>query len=219
MRPTAAPEVRNVARPLGRSAKFFLIVSASATIALCYLFSAVAMLALLVLLLFELLVGIGAARFGMLGVIAPVIERHFGLFKLFARSLWLGSDENCRVPLDRAEAPRLFALLDSLAGRLGIAVPREVVVEMNVGAWVELRGWRQGSRATRLGLGYDLLAGLDESEVEAVLAHEMVHAKLVRRGLTRWLKGGLVRMGRLTNELSKRQEAFRLAKKRSATEG
>ncbi len=217
MRPTAAPKVRNVARPLGRSAKFVLIVSASATIALCYLFSAVAMLALLVLILLELLVGIGAARFGMLGVIAPVIERHFGLFKLFARSLWLGTDENCRVPLARAEAPRLFALLDSLAGRLGIAVPREVVVEMNVGAWVELRGWRQGSRATRLGLGYDLLAGLDESEVEAVLAHEMVHAKLVRRGLTRWLKGGLARMGRLTNELSNRQEAFRVAKKSSAT--
>jgi Zn-dependent protease with chaperone function/tetratricopeptide (TPR) repeat protein len=217
MRSTTATNAPSVARPLGRSAKFLLILSASATIALCYLFAAVAMLALLVVILFELLVGIALARFGMLGVVAPVIERHFGLFKLFARSLWLSKGEDCRVPLAREEAPRLFALLDYLAARLGIAVPSQVVVEMNVGAWVELRGWRQGSRATRLGLGYDLLAGLSEPEVEAVLAHEMVHAKLVRRGLKRWLNGGLARMGRLTNELSNRQEAFRLAKKSSST--
>ena len=216
MRSTAATNAA-AARPLGRSAKFLLILSASATIALCYLFAAVAMIALLVVILLELLVGIALARFGMLGVVAPVIERHFGLFKLFVRSLWLSKGEDCRVPLPREEAPRLFALLDSLAARLGIAVPSQVVVEMNVGAWVELRGWRQGSRATRLGLGYDLLAGLDEPEVEAVLAHEMVHAKLVRRGLKRWLNGGLARMGRLTNELSNRQEAFRVAKKSSST--
>lgn len=216
MRDIAETNAASVARPLGRSAKFLLILAASATIALCYLFSAVAMLALLLLILLELLVGIALARFGMLGVVAPVIERHFGLFKLFARSLWLSKGEDCRVPLARDEAPRLFALLDSLAGRLGISAPREVVVEMNVGAWVELHGWRQGSRATRLGLGYDLLAGLGEAEVEAVLAHEMVHAKLVRRGLKRWLNGGLARMGRLANELSDRQEAFRMAKKRSS---
>ena len=187
-------------------------------IALGYLFSLVAMAALLVLLGLELLVAIVAIRFGATRLIAPVIERHAALLGLFGRSLWLRSrGETCRVPLARAEAPALFAMLDSLAGRLGIAVPREVVVEMNVGAWVELRGWRQGSRNTRLGVGYDLLAGLTEREVEAVLAHEMVHARLVRRGLKTWLGSGRARIATLANQLSNRQEAFRLAKKSSST--
>ncbi len=53
---------------------------------------------------------------------------------------------------------------------------------MNAIAWVKLKGYRKGSGKTTLGIGYDLLAGLPEAEVEAVLAHEMVHARLVQRG-------------------------------------
>lgn len=201
------------ARPLNASAKALLIVSACAMIALCYLFSLVAMTVLVLFLAVELVIFVALLRFGMIGIITPVMERHGGLLTLFARSLWLRKGEQGRVPLNREEAPRLFSMLDSLAGRLGIAVPREVVVEMNVGAWVELRGWRQGSKATRLGIGYDLLVGLTETEVEAVLAHEMAHARLVRRGLRTWLGGGFARIATLTNQLSARQEAFRRAKK------
>ncbi len=209
--PPPAPP-RN-ARPLKPTAKLLLILSASATILLGYSFSLVAMLLLLVVILCELAVGLLLARFGLLGFVAPLIQRHFDIFKLFAASFWLHEGENCRVPIEREEAPRLFALLDSLAGRLGITAPREVVVEMNVGAWVELRGWRQGSRATRLGLGYDLLAGLNDAEAEAVLAHEMVHAKLVRRGLKRWLNRGLARLGTLAGGLSARKDSLRRDKK------
>jgi Zn-dependent protease with chaperone function/tetratricopeptide (TPR) repeat protein len=205
------------ARPLNSSAKALLILSACAMIALCYLFSLGAMVVLLLFLAVELLIVVLLLRFGMVSIIAPVIERHGALLTLFARSLWLRKGEQGRVPLSRDEAPRLFAILESLAERLGIAVPREVVVEMNVGAWVELRGWRQGSRATRLGVGYDLLVGLTEAEVEAVLAHEMAHARLVRRGLRTWLGGGFARIANLTNQLSARQEEFRRAKKSFAT--
>ena len=208
----AAPTIPT-ARPLNASAKALLILSACAMIALCYLFSLAAMTVIVLFLAVELVIFVALLRFGMIGIITPVMERHGGLLTLFARSLWLRKGEHGRVPLNRDEAPRLFSILDSLAGRLGIAVPREVVVEMNVGAWVELRGWRQGSKATRLGIGYDLLAGLTEAEVEAVLAHEMAHARLVRRGLRTWLGGGFARIANLTNQLSARQEDFRRAKK------
>ena len=202
-----------VARPLGPSAKALLILGVCAVIALCYLFSLAAMTLLIAFLAIELIVFVALLRFGMVRIITPVMERHAGLLTLFARSLWLRKGDTSRVPLRREEAPRLFVLLDSLAARLSIAVPREVVVEMTVGAWVELRGLRQGSKATRLGLGYDLLAGLSETEVEAVLAHEMAHARLVRRGLQTWLRGGFARIATLTTQLSTRQENFRRAKK------
>lgn len=215
--PRASTSAQPTARPLTASAKALLIVSACAMIALCYLFSLVAMAVLLVFLVLELVLFVALLRFGMVGIITPVMERHGALLTLFARSLWLRRLDQGRVPLQREEAPRLFAILDSLATRLGIAVPRQVVVEMNVGAWVELRGWRQGSKATRLGVGYDLLVGLTETEIEAVLAHEMAHARLVRRGLRTWLGGGFARIANLTNQLSARQEAFRLAKKNFAT--
>ena len=200
----AAPTIPT-ARPLNASAKALLILSACAMIALCYLFSLAAMTVIVLFLAVELVIFVALLRFGMIGIITPVMERHGGLLTLFARSLWLRKGEHGRVPLNRDEAPRLFSILDSLAGRLGIAVPREVVVEMNVGAWVELRGWRQGSKATRLGIGYDLLAGLTEAEVEAVLAHEMAHARLVRRGLRTWLGGGFARIANLTNQLPGRR--------------
>ncbi|HEY9248148.1 MAG TPA: M48 family metallopeptidase, partial [Rariglobus sp.] len=202
---------------MNASAKALLILSACGMIALCYVFSLVAMTVLVFFLAVELVIVVALLRFGLVGLIAPVIERHGGLLTLFARSLWLRKGKQGRMPLNREEAPRLFSMLDSLAGRLGIAVPREVVVEMNVGAWVELRGWRQGSKATRLGIGYDLLVGLTESEVEAVLAHEMAHARLVRRGLRTWLGEGFARIATLTNQLSARQEAFRRAKKSFVT--
>jgi tetratricopeptide (TPR) repeat protein len=87
---------------------------------------------------------------------------------------------------------------------------------MNAGAWVRLEGYRRGAGRTILGIGYDLLAGLSESEVEAVLAHEMAHSKLVQRGLKTWLNKGLHRSAILTGQLSARAEAFRRAERSSS---
>jgi hypothetical protein len=72
---------------------------------------------------------------------------------------------------------------------------------MTVGAWVKLDGFRQGAGSTRLGIGYDLLAGLTEAELKAVLAHEVAHAHLVRRGLKRWLNHAVFRAVRLATGL------------------
>lgn len=201
--------------PLKRSAKLGLVLRASGMIALCYLFSLITIIALASALVVEVLLGLVLLRFGLLGVMANVAQKHAAILRLFVRSLWIGSSPEYRIALARGEAPRLFETLDRLAARLKIPLPREVLVEMNVGAWVELRGWRRGSTATRLGIGYELLAGLDEHEAEAVLAHEMVHARLVRRGIKRWLGGGIARMANLTRLLRARADDESRAKQGS----
>src|SRR5262245_58735328 len=83
---------------------------------------------------------------------------------------------------------------------------------MNCGAWGMLGGFGRGWGRSRLGLGYDLLAGLTTHEVEAVIAHELAHARLVQRGFSRWLNRGLARLGRTAAELSARAAARRDAK-------
>ncbi len=199
--------------PLSGAAKFGLIVSAGLTIALFYVFAAASILLLLIILAVELLVALVLLRFGMIRVVTPLIDRHSGLFLLFVRSFWLSKGIEFRVPVTEEDAPALFAFLALLSERMKVAPPKRVVLEMSAGAWVNLGGFRRGADATTLGLGYDLLAGLNEREVEAVLAHEMAHAKLVRRGLKRWLAGGVSRAGKLTNGLTAMVDAHRRALK------
>lgn len=203
-------------RPLSRSAKAWLIVNASATILLCYLFSTVTLVLLLLMLGVEAILLVAGARFGLAFVMADLMKRHVPLLGMFVRSFWLTGGAEYRIVLQPTSAPRLFTLLDQLAARFAISVPHEVAIEMNCGAWVRLQGYRRGAGRTTLGLGYDLLAGLTESEVEAVLAHEMAHAKLVSRGLKSWLNKGVSRSAELTRQLSERLEEFRAAKRSSA---
>src|SRR3989475_4647364 len=86
---------------------------------------------------------------------------------------------------------------------------------MHSNAWAQLRGYRRGAGRTSLGIGFDLLAGLTVSELEAVLAHELAHARLVQRGFSRWLKKGLARLTLVTTELSDCAAAYRQANARS----
>jgi predicted Zn-dependent protease len=85
---------------------------------------------------------------------------------------------------------------------------------MSANAWVRLKGYRRGAHGTILAVGYDLLAGLSEGEIQAVLAHEMGHAKFVSRGLKRWLYDGVARIGGVTGKLSTQVEAWRNAGKK-----
>ena len=75
------------------------------------------------------------------------------------------------------------------------------------------KGYQRGVGKTSLGIGYDLLAGLSDREVEAVLAHEMVHAKLIQRGVSYWLKTGLPRITTLAMALHANAEMYRRAKR------
>jgi Zn-dependent protease with chaperone function/tetratricopeptide (TPR) repeat protein len=198
-------------QPLTRAERFALVVSATSTLGLFYITAAfsLAVLALIVAILFIAMAA--AARVGMAGLMRRGLGQHAQLIGLVARSLWLTDGTTYRIPLKRASAPRLFAILDDLCGRAGVPAPFEVFLEMHDNAWVQLKGHRQGTGRMTLGLGYDLLAGLSEGQVRAVLAHEIAHAKLVQRGLSRWLNKGLARLGTLTDQLSGHSIAYRRA--------
>jgi Zn-dependent protease with chaperone function/tetratricopeptide (TPR) repeat protein len=199
-------------RPLHGFAKAAVVVGAGVAI---LLFGTVALLIVTLLAVWivgELVVALAAARFGAVGIIKPFIERHTQLLALFFKALWLRRGKAFRVPLEEHEAPRFFSLLRELCARFEVPPPREVMIEMNASAWVALKGVRRGAKSTTLGIGYDLIAGLSEREIEAVLAHEMAHAKFVHRGYKRLVNEGTARATKLAGSLSALMEAYRRSK-------
>ena len=208
---TSSTSHEPAARPLSGAARLALIATTAATIALFYLFISLSLLGLLVWLALFLLVVAALARFGAAGLVMKYFERDVRLFGMVVRSLWLSEGATYRLPLQRADAPRLFGLVEQLAGRFEIPPPDELCLEMNCGAWVQLHGLKTGLGKTRIGVGYDLLAGLSEREVEAVMAHELAHAKLIDRALRNWLFAGLGRAATVSNQLSAAADAHRRA--------
>lgn len=204
-------------KPLSGAAKLALIASAAGTIALFYLFICVTIVALVIWLGLVFLTVLALARFGLSGLIIRYAERDTKLLLLLIKSLWLSQGAKFRLALKPEEAPGIMAILQRLCARLEIPLPNSVYLEMNAGAWVELRGLRQNLGRTNIGIGYDLLAGLTEQEIEAVLAHELAHAKLIQRAFKNWLGSGLARAGRIIQGLSGMAHAHRQAKDFFAT--
>jgi len=198
-----------VERPLSGASLWGLLGGAAAMVLLFHLYSALAVFSLLLLVGGEFVLVMVAMRFGLAVPVVRAMSRHLVLLSLFLRSLWLRKPTEYQVCLQPEEAPRLFALVRRLCERAEVAPPRAVWLGMDVNAWVRLRGYRRGAGTTVLGIGYDLLAGLSEAEVGAVLAHEMAHAKLVRRGLQWWLRAGLNRAVRLATGLATAVETAR----------
>ena len=95
-------------------------------------------------------------------------------------------------------------MIEALCARTHIARPRQVLLEMQMNAWVRLGGFRRGAGKVVLGLGSDLLAGLTRGELEAVLAHELSHAKVTRRAVRPWLSRGLDRAAQISRGLKAR---------------
>jgi Zn-dependent protease with chaperone function/tetratricopeptide (TPR) repeat protein len=197
---------------LNPAANAILSAAAAGSVFLCYVFAVTSTLALLIIISLEFIPLIVLLRFGLAGLVARVMGEHLAVLTLFFRSFWLRKGVECRVPVNRSEAPALFSKLDMLCRRVGVALPHQVFLEMHTNARVVLRGYRRGAGLTNLGLGYDLLAGLLETEIEAVLAHELTHAKLVQRGLKHWLGSGLGRAGQLARGLSVQVQIGRRSK-------
>uniref|UniRef100_UPI000A371DAD M48 family metallopeptidase n=1 Tax=Streptomyces sp. NRRL B-24572 TaxID=1962156 RepID=UPI000A371DAD len=84
----------------------------------------------------------------------------------------LPKDESHRTVLRPADAPRLFALLDEVAGTVGTAGVRAVVIDAEFNASVSTHGIRQ-HRVLRIGLG--LWEVLSPQERIALLGHEFGH--------------------------------------------
>ena len=116
--------------------------------------------------------------------------------KSVARGLRLGRGVDFHLVLRREQAPQLWTIIEDLSARLNVTPPNEYVLESGTNAYVMLRGVTAGRGKTRLGVGFDLLAGLSEAQTRAVMAHEIAHAKYVRRGYQGFLMRGLFRLGR-----------------------
>ncbi|MFF5702307.1 M48 family metalloprotease [Streptomyces sp. NPDC012794] len=81
------------------------------------------------------------------------------------------------VPVTEAREPALWRTVRDVADQVGTRAPDEIVLIDEVNAAVaedaRLLGLRSGTR--RLYIGLPLMAGLDEMQLRAVLAHEMGH--------------------------------------------
>jgi Zn-dependent protease with chaperone function len=201
-----------VENPLGQAARTSLMLCAGLTILLFYVFALGAILFLVLLLLAELCLLLVLLRFGLARIMVVEMNRHIPLVRIFGGSFWLQRGGEFQIALKQEDAPKLFAVLESLCRRLDIAPPQVVHLLLELNAHVRLKGYRRGKGTTILGIGYDLLAGMSTAEIEAVLAHEMTHAKQIRRGLSHWLSSGLSRIIKLTETLSSLAEAYRRAK-------
>src|SRR5256712_193404 len=189
-------------KPLSPAARAGLVVNAAVTILLFYLTAILFMAGFTALALLLLLVTMAAARFGMASFVGRLLQVPVRLIRIFGRKLWLPSETTYRIALTREDAPDLFAIARELSRRSAVAPAESIFIEMHSNAWVMMRGYRRRTSRTNLGIGFDLLAGLTVTEVEAVLAHELAHARLVQRGFSRWLKKGLARPTLVTTELT-----------------
>src|SRR6267154_1988562 len=202
-------------KPLSPAARAGLVVNAAFTILLFYLTAILFMAGFTALALLLLLVTMAAARFGMASFVGRLLQVPVRLIAILGKKLWLPSETAYRVALTPQDAPGLFAIARALSQRSALVPPESIAIEMHTNAWVQLRGYRRGAGRTSLGIGFDLLAGLTVSEVEAVLAHELAHARLVQRGFSRWLKKGLARLSQVATELSACATGYRQADARS----
>src|SRR5436309_13091967 len=202
-------------KPLTPAARAGLVVNAAITILLFYLPAILFMAGFGALALILLVAAVLAARFGMAAFVGRLMRVPVRLLGILGRRLWLSSGTTYRIALTPNDAPGLFEMSRGLSRRSAVAPPESISIEMHTTAWVQLRGYRRGAGRTSLGIGFDLLAGLSVSEVEAVLAHELAHARLVQRGFSRWLKRGLARLSQVTTELSACATAYRQANARS----
>src|SRR6059036_1506300 len=202
-------------KPLSPAARAGLVVNAAFTILLFYRTAILVMAGFTALALLLLLVTMAAARFGMASFVWRLLQVPVRLIGILGRKLWLPGETTYRVALTPEDAPDLFAIARVLSQRSALVPPESISVEMHPNAWVQLRGYRRGAGRTSLGIGFDLLAGLTVSELEAVLAHELAHARLVQRGFSRWLKKGLARLSQVTTELSACATAYGQANARS----
>lgn len=196
-------------QPTSAKAKLGMFFAAVVTIVLYYLFTVASILAIAILLVLELGLVIVLLRFGLAGRMINVMNGHVAPLQVLIRSLWLRSGFECRVKVDREEAPRLYDVVEDLCAKAGVAIPEAIFLEMHTNAWVRLRGYVRGRGKTTLGIGYDLLAGLSEMETQAVLAHEVTHARLVHRGINQLLRSGMARIRQLAGGLAGSISSYR----------
>ena len=151
-------------------------VLASATALAGFLLVAAVQLALVVvpvLLLLSMLPGAAALRLGVPVCIATVGVMAYATW----RALHTRRPEPVGIPVTRADAPQLWALLDGAAAAAGTRAPDRVTIVADAAAKIiertRLLGLLGGRRDLYLGL--PLLQAWDEAHLRAVTAHELGH--------------------------------------------
>ncbi len=203
MQATTPRSGRVVDDPGSGPSKWPATLGGGAIIFLFYSFVAATTLFLAVWIALECAAGFLGGRMRWAFQARKAFRGHFALAGVFLRSCRLRQVAETCVALAPEEAPALFSMLESLCFLRGMAFPPQVFVEMQAGAWVRLHGRGCGAGKVALGLGFDLLAGTTQSELEAVMAHELSHAKLTQRVVRTWLARGLERAVQLSRGLSK----------------
>ncbi len=208
-------------RPLSSGKRAVLMAGLALLNLVFYLFCLLAVAGVGALVVVDLALTLLLAQLRDGGVVMPSLQRMVRLLRVLVGSLRLREGARDDIDVTEAEAPHLYATVRSCAMRIGCAPPDAIVLEMSHGAAVRLDGYRSGHGKTTLSLGLDLLVGLSQDEVEAVLLHEMAHARLVQRGLQWWAARGRARSVRLAQALRRlvqeeRDEAERPPPYRSA---
>ncbi len=203
-------------RPLSGAARLALIAALLALNIAHTLFCLLALPFVAVLLLCDVALAVVMLRFPALALrmVGPM-RRLFRLMQTLARSLRVKWGTPYSLPIAEADAPHLFATIRKCAELAGCPQPTEVVLQMDAGAYVKLEGVRSGRGKCTLGLGFDLLSTLQQAEVEAILLHEMAHARLVQRGVNRWTLAGVIRGHQLAGTLMELAEDERRASRKS----
>ncbi len=195
--------------PLNPFRRNLLIAAAAGLILGTYLLALGGILVLAGLILLDFILVIVALRFGGARIFFRWVTSHCQVLMIFLQSGWINRGESETVLLTESDAPELFRSTRALCQTAGIEVPDEIHLALNLNASVRLRGLRKGKGRSILTVGLDLLAALNVSQVEAVLAHEIMHALHVQRGATHWLRGGMVRIQQLTLKLKAVAEGAR----------
>lgn len=117
-----------------------------------------------------------------------------------------------RIDLGRAEAERLYAMVDATAQALGVQSRAGVRVEASDRLSAALRPWP--SREYDLCIGYELLAVLSADELHAVIAHEIAWLKAGHCRPLDWAAVGIERMTGFVSFLSSESGRGRGARRR-----
>jgi Zn-dependent protease with chaperone function len=164
-----------------------------------------ALVVLPVLLLLSLLPGSVALRFG-----APLCIATVGIMAYATwRALHPRRADPVGVPVSRADAPQLWALLDAAAAAAGTRVPDTVIVVAEAAAMLSERSRLLGVLGGRrdLYLGLPLLQAWDIAHLRAVVAHELAHFSPALSPLAPLAYRGRIAVGRTVPRITRRNPA------------
>lgn len=105
------------------------------------------------------------------------------------RALWMRPMAPEGIPVDAAQAPRLFELIDKLHRRTGAPRPDRVLIDgdLNAAVWQQPRLGLLGWHRNHLVVGLPLMLGLSTKQFAAVIAHEFGHLRGSHGKLGQWI--------------------------------